>query len=42
MQKAISQAAQNQAVHDYNVAILKLLKSTGTLAQTIRSGMFVE
>ncbi len=36
------QAGQNQAVHDYNVAVLKLLNSTGMLTQTIQSGTFVE
>lgn len=36
------QAASFQTVYDYNVAVLKLLKTTGILTQTLQSGTFVE
>jgi outer membrane protein TolC len=36
------QAAQNQFVHDYNLAVLRLLKATGTLSQVVLGGTFVE
>jgi len=36
------QAANHEAVYDYNVSVIRLLKATGALTQIIQSGTFVE
>ncbi|GMQ81236.1 MAG: TolC family protein [Rhodothermia bacterium] len=36
------QAANLEAVHSYNISVIRLLKATGTLTQIIQSGTFVE
>ncbi len=36
------QAASHQAIYDYNVAVLKLLETSGILTKTLQSGTFVE
>lgn len=36
------QAANHQAIHDYNISVIRLLKATGTLTKIVQSGTFVE
>lgn len=36
------QAVNHEAVHQYNVAVVKLLKTTGTLIHVVQNGTFVE